>query len=137
MTLCTVALDIPNSWDSRLVDFRGDCSRCYLTASVPEFLFNVRYRFSALNLSPRKFPPKCPLLEPLIWLKSNFQESLSFRALKIDEPHPFWYQINSTGHVNSLSESKKKIFIFLENVNKEKWVDFCGPPCINGTLKKK
>ena len=64
----------------------------------------------------------------LIWLKSNFQESLSFRALKIDEPHPFWYQINSTGLVNSLPESKKKIFIFLENINKEKWVDFCGPP---------
>ena len=79
----------------------------------------------------QEIPSEMPsVLEPLIWLKSNFQESLSFRALKIDEPHPFWYQINSTGLVNSLPESKKKIFIFLENINKEKWVDFCGPPCM-------
>ena len=39
----------------------------------------------------QEIPSEMPsVLEPLIWLKSNFQESLSFRALKIDEPHPFW-----------------------------------------------
>ena len=47
------------------------------------------------------------VLESLIWLKRNFQEFLSFRALKIDEPHPFWYQTNSTGLVNSLPENEK------------------------------
>ena len=78
----------------------------------------------------QEIPSEIPsVLEPLIWLKSNLQESLSFGALKIDEPHPFWSQINSTGLVNSLPESKKKIFIFLENIDKEKWVHFCGPPC--------
>lgn len=66
-------------------------------------------------------------LAPLIWLKSNFQESLSFHALKIDGPHLFWYQTNFTGLVNSSPENEKKIFIFFENINKEKWVYFCKP----------
>ena len=32
MILCTVVLKMPTSWDSRRVDYRGDCSRCFLSA---------------------------------------------------------------------------------------------------------
>ena len=32
MILCTVVLKMPTSWDSRRVDYRGDCSRCFFSA---------------------------------------------------------------------------------------------------------
>ena len=43
MILCTVVLEMPTSWDSRRVDFRGDCSRCFLTAWTLARVLTVTY----------------------------------------------------------------------------------------------
>ena len=44
MILCTVVLEMPTSWDSRRVDFRGDCSRCFLTPWTLARCLKVTYR---------------------------------------------------------------------------------------------
>ena len=44
MILCTVVLKMPTSWDSRRVDFRGDCSRCFLTPWTLARCLKVTYR---------------------------------------------------------------------------------------------
>ena len=43
MILCTVVLKMPTSWDSRRVDYRGDCSRCFLSARTLARVLTATY----------------------------------------------------------------------------------------------
>ena len=56
MILCTVVLEMPTSWDSRRVDFRGDCSRCFLTAWTLARVLTATYRPPWPLLSFRTLP---------------------------------------------------------------------------------
>jgi len=151
MTLCTVALEMPTSWDSCLVDF-GDCWRCSLTAWTLAGVLTVTCHplWSLLSFPTLALFLNFSTMFIIVFLHGTFLPGnslqnalcvrttdwkLTFRNIcpfvhwKLMYHSPFWYQTNSTGLVNSSPENEKKVFIFLENISKEKWVDFCGPPC--------
>ena len=44
MILCTVILEMLTSWDSRCVNFLGDCSRCFITVWALARALTVTYR---------------------------------------------------------------------------------------------
>ena len=124
MTLCAVIFEMPSFWDRRRVDFRENCSRCFLNTWILAFVLTVTY----LSLWPLLYFTTLPVflsystifvifflhgvfltgkreilclilsgLGQLILLRSNLPKFSTIRALKIGLQHPSWFQTTSAG----------------------------------------